>query len=100
MSGNLLDGNSDGSPGDNYVATFTVASSTTPVLSLPDFARGPGQAVNTNQAGIATAIGLPVSVSQSFGVYSVHFELDYNPALLNITNVALSGTLSGWCSTT
>ena len=32
-SGNLLDGNADGTPGDNYVTTFTVA---------PSYGPGPG----------------------------------------------------------
>ena len=31
--------------GADYVTTFTVAPSTARVLALPDFARGPGQAV-------------------------------------------------------
>ena len=45
--GNLLDGNSNGVPGDDYSQSFNVVVvGGTPVVSLPDFARGPGQGVD------------------------------------------------------
>ena len=94
VSGNALDGNIGGG---NYVATFTVASSSAPVLTLPDFARGPGQPVNTNSAGLATATGLAVSINQGYGVENVDFDLYYNPTLLDITAVAkASGVPADW----
>jgi hypothetical protein len=46
LNGILLDGNGDGVPGDNYVTTFTIASSTGPTASIPDFTYGPGQVVS------------------------------------------------------
>ncbi len=83
--GNLLDGNGDGTPGDNLPATFTVASSASgPVLSLPDFARGPGQPVNVP----ATASGLPVRLSNPAGVTSLTFLVSWNPAQLTINGAA------------
>ena len=40
----------------NYSTTLTVASTTTPVLSVPSFARGPGQSVAlTDSFGNTTA---------------------------------------------
>ncbi|MBN2133619.1 MAG: hypothetical protein JW741_29225, partial [Sedimentisphaerales bacterium] len=47
-SGGLLDGNADGTTGDDYQTTFTVAArpAGTVTVSLPDLARGAGQTVN------------------------------------------------------
>src|SRR5690606_15893855 len=47
--GELLDGNTNGigTPGGDHVTSFTInASGTERVVSVPDFARGPGQSVN------------------------------------------------------
>src|SRR5204862_3099369 len=55
-SGGYLDGNNDGVPGDNYTATFSVASTPTSLLNIPDFARGPDGSRNVrvpNNAGNA-----------------------------------------------
>ncbi len=109
-NGNLLAG-SNNVAGTNYVTMFTVAPSTGPVLSLPDFARGPGQSVdvsdtpassiNHTPADIGTADSqyLPIVVtSTASSVFSVDFELDYNASYLTITNAMLAGTLAsnGW----
>ena len=72
VAGNeLLDGNDDLVPGGNYVTTFSVASSSTPVLRVPDFARGPGQSVNVSDTagtyGTAVSNYLPVSLSNTAG---------------------------------
>src|SRR5206468_8578964 len=40
-AGAPLDGNADGTGGDNYTATFMVAAPTGVVVTVPDFARGP-----------------------------------------------------------
>ncbi len=46
-SNNLLDGNADGTPGDDYVTTFVVNNlSNSVTVTLPDFSRGAGQLVN------------------------------------------------------
>jgi hypothetical protein len=78
LSGNLLDGNNDGTAGDNFVTSFTVDSSSAVVVGLPDFARGPGQVINVP----GTASGLPITLSDGTGITSVSLTLSYDPALL------------------
>ncbi len=87
-AGGLLDGNDSGTPGVNYVATFVVASTSSPVLSIPDFA-GPDSAANVELPN-ATGTGIPITLANAIGVTSATFQLDYNPALLDITG-ALNG---------
>ena len=44
--GDTLDGNADNTAGDNYVKSdYVVSSSSARILSVPNFARGPGQSV-------------------------------------------------------
>jgi hypothetical protein len=81
-NGGLLDGNGDGTPGDNYVNTFTVAASAAVVVTVPDFARGPGQVVNVPATGVN---GIPINIGNASGVTSVSFTLTYDPTLLTIT---------------
>ena len=96
--GNPLNG------GSNYTNTFTAAAPAAPILSLPDFARGPGQNVDVDDAptgyGTALTTSLPVALSNTTGVTSVSFELDYNASYLNISNVALAAGISGTLSFT
>ena len=92
-SGNLLDGLGDGIPGSNFTDVFSVTAPTGPVLSIPDFARGPDGADNIlipNESGT----GIPITLTNAVGVTDVTFNLNYNPNLLNI-----SGTLSGTAGT-
>lgn len=86
--GTLLDGNGDGVAGDNYVTNFTISSSSSPVISIPNFTRGPGQPINVPTIGY----GFPVKLSNGGGVTSVELVLQYNPAMLSIFGVA-PGTL-------
>ncbi len=84
-SGHLLDGNADGTPDDDFVTTFVVDNPPNAVVvSLPDFARGPGQAVNGTD-------GIPLRLlnngSTAVTVTSVTLNLAYNPDLLTITNM-------------
>lgn len=103
-NGDLLQG-SDNVVGDNYVATFTVSSSTGPVLNLPSFARGPGQNVDVSDSpgdtGTADSPNLPITITNtSANVLSVDFELDYNTSYLNVTNVLNGSNLpNGWHAT-
>lgn len=85
----LLDGNSDGTPGDDFTTSFNVAASTARVISVPDFARGPGQVVDVP----ATAAGLPLDLSDGTAVTSVEVTLRFEPALLVLTGVTLSPEL-------
>ncbi|MDO8955218.1 MAG: PKD domain-containing protein, partial [Gammaproteobacteria bacterium] len=77
-----LDGNGDGLAGGDYVKSFVfkpASSSTT--ISVPDFMRGPGQAVN------APALGqhVPVTLTTPGGTHQVVFTVDYSPSMLTIT---------------
>lgn len=82
-AGLLLDGDANGVDGGDFVTTFTVIprNPNAVTLSLPNFARGPQQAVNI-PANVST--GLPISFSNGGGISSASFELRYNPALLTI----------------
>ncbi|MDH6100838.1 hypothetical protein NWP21_18755 [Anabaenopsis sp. FSS-46] len=86
----LLDGNEDGLSG-NFVRQFTVDSPTAPVLTLPDFSRGPDQEVNIRGEGQFNP--LPIRISNPGGLENISFTLQYDPDLLAITgaNVAAPG---------
>ena len=88
-AGIQLDGNDDGIPGDNFVATFTVTSTPSVVLSIPDFARGPNSAANI-QVPNATSSGIPITLTGAVNLTTVTFNLTYNAAFLTI-----SGTVNG-----
>src|SRR5262249_32554055 len=80
-SGELLNGNADGPPGDPYVATFAAVASPK-VLSVPDFARGPGQPVDLP----ATADNdLPLRLTSTGNVTTLDFNLRYAPSLLTVS---------------
>ncbi|MBE2260535.1 MAG: tandem-95 repeat protein, partial [Rhodobacteraceae bacterium] len=79
----LLDGDDDGTPGGDYVTSFAVVGPLPHVISLPDVMRGPGQPVNIP----ATVAGIPIRLSDGAGVDSLQFTLNYDPALLTISDV-------------
>lgn len=96
--GQLLDGeysgsfpSGNGTPGGDFIFSFTVSAVPTLVISLPDFARGPSQAVNVPATGSGTApqTGLPIRFSQAAGITSLTLTLTYDPSLLDITDVDL-----------
>lgn len=80
-TGGLLDGDADGTPGGDYVTTFTVSGSSAVVVSIPDFTRGAGQPVDVP----ATSTGLPLRLSDGDGVTDVTLTLLYDPDLLELT---------------
>ena len=88
-TGVQLDGTDSGIPGDNYVANFTVASTPSVILSIPDFARGPNSAANILLPN-KTGGGIPITLTGAANLTDLTFTLTYNPALLTI-----SGTLNG-----
>ncbi len=96
-SGHALDGDSNNTDGGNYSTNFIISYPSAPrVVSIPDFARGPGQPVNSP----ATANGLTVSIDNGSGVTSIEFDLVYNPALLTVnTAVPAAGLPAGWSTT-
>ena len=84
-AGALLDGIGNGVPGSNLTSTFTVSplASNAVVVSIPDFTRGYGQAVNVPAS---TTTGLPITISTGQNVSSVTLTLTYNPALLTLSS--------------
>lgn len=86
-----LDGDGDGTPGGDYVATFTVDAPPAVVVSVPDFTRGPGQVVNIP----ATGSGIPVRVSEMAGVRTVDVTLVYDPSTLTVTGALPGASLPG-----
>jgi surface-anchored protein len=83
----VLDGDGNGTTGDSFVGTFVVSSTTARTVSVPDFARGFGQAANVP----ANGAGIPVAIDNAGGITRVTFDLLYDPALLNITAAARGG---------
>ncbi len=96
--GDLLDGENNGAlpsgngtPGGDFVTTFTVTGSQSLVVGLPDFVRGPSQPVNAPSLGSGTSLpsGLPIQLSNAAGVTTLTLTLAYNQATLNVTDVVL-----------
>jgi hypothetical protein len=87
-----LDGADDGVPGSaNATDTFTEAATPGATLSVPDFARAPGQSVDYAVGGH----GIPVTLSNAAGVTSVTFHVDYDPTLLTISGVVAGSVPAG-----
>lgn len=83
-TGVALDGNADGSAGDDWLGSFNVTRNNAVTVGLADTARGPGQVL-----GVAIAdTGLAVRLSNGAGVTSVRFTLAYDPALLGVATLA------------
>jgi hypothetical protein len=88
-----LDGDGDGMFGGDYHLTFVVAPTDLPILSIDEFARGPGQTVNLPAGDLGA--GIPVRITNGSGVQEVAFTLRYNPALLDVKDVNLAGPITG-----
>jgi len=90
-----LDGNNDGRvrpSGDNAVRRFVVNSYGGGTLSMPDFMRGPGQAIDVP----ATGLYLPVNFTSAGGQRSMTFTVGFDGSLLDITGArAGSGLPAG-----
>jgi len=84
-----LDGNGDGDivPGDDFRTSFTLDAVPATQLALPDFMRGPGQAVNVPAAGQH----LPLTLLSPGEVRQLSFVIRFDPALLEIS-AALPGS--------
>jgi len=94
--GELLDGEyggtfptGNGTAGGDFVYSFAVEAPELLVVSLPDFARGPSQAVQAPSQGSGEELpdGLLVQFSDAEGVTSGTFTITYDPDLLTITAV-------------
>jgi ELWxxDGT repeat protein len=100
-TGELLDGDSNGVPGGNYVTTFGVASSTARVVSLPDFARGATSTAgqNVNLSFDNGNPGIPVTISDGTGVLAMDFDIVYNPSLLDLSSSFFGVLPASWTTT-
>ncbi|WP_419581056.1 cadherin domain-containing protein [Stieleria magnilauensis] len=89
--GELLDGDDDSAAGGDFVDTFTVSSGPALVVRLPDFVRGPTQAIQVPAAGSGQDLppGLPIQLSDADGVTSLTLTIQYDPTLLDISGVQL-----------
>jgi hypothetical protein len=87
--GTLLDGNSDGTPGGDYTNSFTV-SSTNRTLTIPDVVRGPGQDLRVNP----TDNGIPVKIDNGQDIYSFEMSINYDPNLINLSELVVASGLS------
>ena len=100
--GDDLDGDGNGTPGDDFSTSFVVSSAGERVVWIPDFARGAGQEVNVPP--IATGgLDLPISIDDATGVMAVDVDVVYDPALLDISGASLGDgptTAGGWSITT
>ena len=96
VDGNLLDGNHDGTAGDDFTGTFTIDSpaNRTAIVGLPDFVRGPGQQVRVP----ADEVGLPLRISDGAGVRSVEIHLGYDPKLLTISAASVGADVPAGAS--
>ena len=79
----LLDGNGDGTGGDDYQNNFMIdeAAASARTISIPDFVRGPGQEVNVPADGS----DIPITISEGDNVRAADIRIRYNPALLEIS---------------
>ncbi|MBM83735.1 MAG: hypothetical protein CMJ78_24525, partial [Planctomycetaceae bacterium] len=90
--GDQLDGDGDGNPGGDFVMQFTITDNGERVLSVPDFARGAGQAIDIGGTG-----GIPVSIDEANGVTSAQFTFNFDPTELTVTGA--TALAPGWSVT-
>ncbi|MEQ1829457.1 MAG: LamG-like jellyroll fold domain-containing protein, partial [Pirellula sp.] len=100
-TGELLDGDADGTPGGNFVATFGVTNSTARVVSIPDFARGATSTAgqNVNLSFDNGNPGLPVTISDGNDVLAVNFDVVFNPTMINLSSTFFNVLPLGWSTT-
>lgn len=95
IGGNLLDGNSDFVAGDDYQQSVPISVlGGTPFVTLPDFARGPGQRVDLTAANTLDT-SFPIRAT-GVNVQGVDFKLVYDTALLTIDPDQVTAALPNW----
>ncbi len=87
LTGKPLDGDGDGTMGGDFTTRFVVEtpSPDAVTLSLPDFARGPGETVDIPARATS---GIPLSISNGLQVKAIDVRISYDPQLLEIQNAA------------
>ncbi len=105
-TGQELDGDFNGTPGGDFVTSFVeptltlfnpTSSAPGVVVSIPDFVAGNGQ--NVNVPGNTTT-GIPIVLTNTgnspiTGISNVTFYVDFDGALLNVTNGTLAPGITG-----
>ena len=92
--GRSIDGNGDGDFGDDYsLWPPPVLPTSSPVVGVGEFARGPGQPVDLPLS--EEGAGIPVSIENGAGATDVEFRLQFDPRLLTPTDVVLAPGISG-----
>jgi hypothetical protein len=82
-----LDGNGDGTAGDDYTGSLTINNGASLArVSINDATRGPGQAVDG-------ALFLSLTSNPGANITSVRFNVRYDPALLTLTGADLAAGL-------
>jgi len=83
VGGQLLDGDGNGTDGDDYTSTFAVAEPPTNAVTIGirDFVRGPGQDVNLPANELT---GIPLTISEGTNVRAVDLRVTFDPTLLTI----------------
>ncbi|MDZ4850521.1 MAG: VCBS domain-containing protein [Pirellulaceae bacterium] len=101
LAGDLLDGDSNGVAGGNFVTTFGVTNMTARIISVPDFARGAtttaGQSLNLSFDNGNP--GVPVTISDGNDVLAIDFDVVFNPALINFSSTFFNVLPAGWSTT-
>ena len=94
LAGNLLDGDGDGTGGDDFAESFVVSAATpgTVTLSLPDFVRGGGQDVHI-PADTSNGVPLLIGISEGTSVRSVDLRIGYDPTLLDFTSATIGAEM-------
>ena len=97
LSGQLLDGNNDGTDGDDHTSTFevTAAPANAVTIGIPDIVRGPGQDINLPPD---ESNGIPVTISEGTNVRAVDLRIGYDPNLLSITGATVGADAPGGAS--
>ena len=100
--GGFLDGTNSGTPGHDFVATFTINATAAgdDVVFVSATADGPRQELqapgNNFLSGTGGDQGYPVYIADHTGaVTSVNVTFNYNPALLTVTGVTSNSQLPG-----
>ena len=91
QSGTLLDGDGNGIFGDNFTSTFKVENSNDRVLSIDDFSRAPGQAINFP----AQDRDLAITIDDGEGISQIDFTLTYDPEILDVQDILVNPDLAG-----
>jgi Ca2+-binding RTX toxin-like protein len=97
INGSLIDGDADGVPGGDFDFHFVIESSSSPLLSIPDIVRGPGQAIHLPLAN--SDPGIPLVIEHASGVRSIELDLVFDPSLLQIHGVVPAGLPQDWTVT-